>query len=145
MALRGKFFFKHSRRIFQRTYFQEDFSPDDTISEFSNFFQNINLSTATTSLDSINSIQSIFELDGEWNVVLQGKIGQGFYGDVYRATLEKIGDEDYEPRKVAVKKLKKAPELSHLQDFEREISIMKVLESKINIFGEFNLKMFFRG
>ncbi|KAK9719328.1 Protein tyrosine and serine/threonine kinase [Popillia japonica] len=119
---------------------EEDFSPDDTISEFSNFFQNINLSTATTSLDSINSIQSIFELDGEWNVVLQGKIGQGFYGDVYRATLEKIGDEDYEPRKVAVKKLKKAPELSHLQDFEREISIMKGLKHPniVEILGVLN-------
>ncbi|KAI4469186.1 tyrosine-protein kinase hopscotch [Holotrichia oblita] len=119
---------------------QEDFSPDDTISEFSNFFQNINLSTATTSLDSINSIQSIFELDGEWNVVLQGKIGQGFYGDVYRATLEKIGDEDYEPRQVAVKKLKKAPELSHLQDFEREICIMKSLQHPniVQILGVLN-------
>ncbi|GJQ70199.1 putative Band 4.1 homologues [Trypoxylus dichotomus] len=119
---------------------QEEFATDDTISEFSNFFQNINISTATTSLDSINSIQSIFELDEEWNVVLQGKIGQGFYGDVYRATLEKIGDEDYEPRQVAVKKLKKAPELSHLQDFEREISIMKGLKHPniVEILGVLN-------
>lgn len=36
------------------------------------------------------------------------------------------GDKDREPRRVAVKKLKTNAVASGLQDFEREISIMKV-------------------
>lgn len=87
-----------------------------------------NFSTAATSLDSINLMQSIFELDDDYNVVLQGRIGQGFYGEVYRGTLEYVGDKDIEPRQVAVKKLKSSAMASGLQDFEREIAIMKTLK-----------------
>lgn len=36
----------------------------------------IDFSTATTSLDSVTSLQGIFELEGDCNVVLQGRIGQ---------------------------------------------------------------------
>lgn len=86
----------------------------------------MDISTVTTSLNSINSIQSIFELDADWNVVLQGRIGQGFYGEVYRGTLEHISDKDVMPRQVAIKKLKTNAVASCHQDFEREISIMKV-------------------
>ncbi|CAH1999123.1 unnamed protein product [Acanthoscelides obtectus] len=101
---------------------------DSDICDMSNIFPNLNISTATTSLDSLNSMLSIFELDGNCNVVLQGRIGQGFYGEVYKGTLEYIDGEDKEPRKVAVKKLKTTAKSSCLQDFEREINIMKALE-----------------
>ncbi|KAL3288358.1 hypothetical protein HHI36_002806 [Cryptolaemus montrouzieri] len=97
--------------------------------DFSNILSNFNFSTATTSLDSINSMQSIFELDAGCNVVLQGRIGQGFYGEVYKATLEYYDNEsEKSPRQVAVKKLKSSGISSSLQDFEREINIMKTLQ-----------------
>lgn len=114
---------------------------EDAIScDFSNFF--INFPTASTSLDSINSMQTILMLDDDYNVVLQGRIGQvrifkkicktslhfvnvqGFYGEVYKGTLEYNGDKDIEPRQVAVKRLKTS---AGLQDFEREIDIMQVI------------------
>nr|CAI5847140.1 unnamed protein product [Callosobruchus analis] len=101
---------------------------DVDICDMSNIFPNLNISTATTSLDSLNSMLSIFELDGNCNVVLQGRIGQGFYGEVYKGTLEYIDGEDKEPRKVAVKKLKATAKSSCLQDFEREINIMKGMD-----------------
>lgn len=86
---------------------------------------NINFSTATTSLDSINSLQNVFELDGHCNVYLQGRIGQGFYGEVYRGTLEYF-DTEKKPREVAVKKLKTNGPSAHQADFQREIDIMTV-------------------
>ena len=49
---------------------------------------------------------------------------QGFYGEVYKGTLEQ--DKDTEPQLVAIKKLKMNAVATSLQDFEREISIMKV-------------------
>ena len=50
---------------------------------------------------------------------------QGFYGEVYKGTLEQ--DKDMEPQLVAIKKLKTNAVETSLQDFEREITIMKVL------------------
>lgn len=94
--------------------------------DFSQIFPGATMSTATTSLDSLNSMQSIFELDDNSNVVLKGRIGQGFYGDVFRGTLEDLSDDASEPVIVAVKKLKSFAVSSCVQDFEREISIMKV-------------------
>lgn len=83
--------------------------------------------TLTTSMDSINSSwQSIIELSGDSHVVLQGRIGQGFYGEVYRGILESIGNSDQPPRQVAIKKLKSDAVSSCRRDFEREISIMHV-------------------
>ena len=49
---------------------------------------------------------------------------QGFYGEVYKGTLEE--DKDTEPQLVAIKKLKMNAVATSLQDFEREINIMKV-------------------
>lgn len=74
----------------------------------------------------LGQMQGIFELDADCNVILQGKIGQGFYGEVYRGTLERDNSKDIEPQLVAVKKLKTRAVEADLRDFEREISIMKV-------------------
>jgi len=93
--------------------------------DFSGFFSNFTFST-TTAVDSVTSMQGIFELDGDCNVVLQGRIGQGFYGEVYKGTLEQ--DKDTEPQLVAIKKLKMNAVATSLQDFEREINIMKSLK-----------------
>ncbi|CAG9828556.1 unnamed protein product [Diabrotica balteata] len=107
----------------------DDISFDESCTyEFSTIFSNLNLSTATTSLDSLNTMQTVFELDDNYNVVLQGRIGQGFYGDVFQGMLEFVDSQDGEPRKVAVKKLKASSVSSCLQDFEREINIMKSLK-----------------
>ncbi|GLH06136.1 Tyrosine-protein kinase Abl [Gryllus bimaculatus] len=97
-------------------------SPDLT----SIFLSSFPFSPEPQPMDSITSMQGIFELDGNCNVVLQGRIGQGFYGEVYRGTLEQ-GSES-EPQLVAVKKLKTNALGTTLQDFEREISIMKTLK-----------------
>lgn len=75
----------------------------------------------------LGQMQGIFELTSDCNVILQGKIGQGFYGEVYRGTLEKENSKDSEPQRVAVKKLKMRSVEADLRDFEREISIMKVI------------------
>ncbi|XP_018575344.1 tyrosine-protein kinase hopscotch [Anoplophora glabripennis] len=100
---------------------------NDESYDWSHFLSPLNLSTATTSLDSLNSMQSVLELDGNYDVVLKGRIGQGFYGEVYRASLESVNRPDEKPRKVAVKKLKATALSSCIQDFEREINIMKAL------------------
>lgn len=108
---------------------QELMNFDDNYScDFSNILSNFNFSTVTTSLDSINSLQSVFELDQDCSVVLQGRIGQGFYGEVYKGTLEYLSNPDMEPRIVAIKKLKTNALPSCLEDFEREINIMKTLQ-----------------
>ncbi|XP_015589166.1 tyrosine-protein kinase hopscotch isoform X2 [Cephus cinctus] len=76
----------------------------------------------------LGQMQGIFELDTDCNVIFQGKIGQGFYGEVYRGTLERENNKDAEPQLVAVKKLKTRALEADLRDFEREISIMKTLK-----------------
>lgn len=73
-------------------------------------------------------MQGIFELDVDCNVILQGRIGQGFYGEVYKGTLERDNSKDCEPQQVAVKKLKTRALEADLRDFEREIEIMKTLK-----------------
>ncbi|CAD6215597.1 GSCOCT00000409001.2-RA-CDS [Cotesia congregata] len=75
----------------------------------------------------LGQMQGIFELDADCNVILQGKIGQGFYGEVFRGILERDNAKDIEPQLVAVKKLKTRAVEADLRDFEREISIMKTL------------------
>ncbi|CAG2066728.1 unnamed protein product, partial [Timema podura] len=163
----------------------EIMSPD-----FSTILSNFNFSTASTSIEGLTSMQGIFELDANCNVVLQGRIGQllwikaifalskstvaksprfqlcrevvswdkeilatlmnqrcetclifkgrlttrtkendntvfpGFYGEVYKGSLEQ--DDGEVPQLVAVKKLKANTLGTIQQDFEREISIMKV-------------------
>ncbi|XP_073999772.1 tyrosine-protein kinase hopscotch [Rhodnius prolixus] len=81
--------------------------------------------TEDTSLESI-SVQSIFECTDNLNVVLQGLIGQGFYGEVYKGYLEDK-NSTAEAQVVAVKKLK-TNRPSCMKDFEREIEIMKKLK-----------------
>ncbi|KAJ8678849.1 hypothetical protein QAD02_014636 [Eretmocerus hayati] len=76
----------------------------------------------------LGQMQSIFELDADCNVILQGRIGQGFYGEVYLGTLERESVKDAEPQQVAVKKLKMRALEADLRDFEREIDIMKTLK-----------------
>lgn len=79
-------------------------------------------------------MRGIYELDIDCNVILQGKIGQGFYGEVYRGTLERENGKDIEPQQVAIKKLKKKRALeTDINDFEREITIMKVIISELLI------------
>ncbi|XP_044747142.1 tyrosine-protein kinase hopscotch [Coccinella septempunctata] len=109
---------------------QDFMNHEDTLScNFSNILSSFNFPTSVSSLDSMNSLQSIFELDECCNVVLQGRIGQGFYGEVYKATLEYYDNTiANNPRQVAVKKLKTSGISSSLQDFEREINIMKTLQ-----------------
>jgi hypothetical protein len=50
-------------------------APDVMSPDFSVILSNFNFSTATA-MDSVTSMQEIFELDGECNVILQGRIGQ---------------------------------------------------------------------
>ncbi|KAK3911076.1 Tyrosine-protein kinase hopscotch [Frankliniella fusca] len=83
---------------------------------------NMTFSTAATSLESMSSV---FELGPDVNVVLQGRIGQGFYGEVYKGTLERL---DSDAELVAVKKLRTDALSTTMADFEREINIMKTLE-----------------
>ncbi|XP_063222235.1 tyrosine-protein kinase hopscotch [Bacillus rossius redtenbacheri] len=106
---------------FQSSSPLEDFATPD----FSTMFSTFTFPIVNTSVDSITSMQGIFELDSNCNVVLQGRIGQGFYGEVFRGTMER---DDCEPQLVAVKKLKGDAMGAVLQDFEREISIMKALK-----------------
>ena len=74
----------------------------------------------------LGQMQGIYELCDNCNVILQGRIGQGFYGEVYRGTLEWDDSSRAEPQQVAVKKLKTRALEEDLRDFEREIAIMKV-------------------
>lgn len=51
---------------------------------------------------------------------------QGFYGEVYKATMETTTGQDDELKMVAVKKLKTNATDLTAKDFEQEINIMKV-------------------
>ncbi|KAF3422404.1 hypothetical protein E2986_02653 [Frieseomelitta varia] len=77
---------------------------------------------------SLGQMRGIYELDIDCNVILQGRIGQGFYGEVYRGTLERENGKDIEPQQVAIKKLKTRALEADIRDFEREIAIMKTLK-----------------
>ncbi|CAK9807573.1 Tyrosine-protein kinase hopscotch [Anthophora plagiata] len=77
---------------------------------------------------SLGQMRGIYELDIDCNVILQGRIGQGFYGEVYRGTLERENGKDVEPQQVAIKKLKTRALEADIRDFEREIAIMKTLK-----------------
>ncbi|XP_033329190.1 tyrosine-protein kinase hopscotch isoform X1 [Megalopta genalis] len=77
---------------------------------------------------SSGQLRGIYELNIDCNVILQGRIGQGFYGEVYRGTLERDNGKDIEPQQVAIKKLKTRALEADILDFEREIAIMKTLK-----------------
>lgn len=118
---------KNTHRVnFNFPHLQDIYSYDDGNSDLSEIISNMTMSTLTTSLESFNSTLAIFEFNQDHHLVLQGRIGQGFYGEVYRGMLEYVGSEDKEPQMVAVKKLKPNAVGSCQQDFEREINIMKV-------------------
>jgi serine/threonine protein kinase len=67
-------------------------------------------------------MQGVLEMEGGFDVILQGRIGQGFYGEVFKGILERNGQTI---QQVAIKKLKTQME-ANMHDFEREIMIMKV-------------------
>ncbi|KMQ94378.1 tyrosine-protein kinase hopscotch [Lasius niger] len=73
----------------------------------------------------VGQMEDIFEDDTNstcWTVYKQERIGQGFYGEVYRGTRVR-GNE---MQQIAIKKLKTETEADQ-NDFEREIRIMKTL------------------
>lgn len=86
----------------------------------------INLSHPISPKPNTDFAQSILELPDMGKIVLQGQIGQGHYGVVYRGQLE-----DYEEKitKVAVKAFNsKHSTLTMNDDFEREFEIMRKLD-----------------
>lgn len=82
---------------------------------------------------SICQIQGVLEMEEGFDVIVQGRIGQGFYGEVFKGTLERYGQTI---RQVAIKKLKPQME-ANIRDFEREITIMKVSPQLMDCF-QFN-------
>ncbi|XP_066257101.1 uncharacterized protein [Euwallacea similis] len=99
----------------------------DESRDLSHLLSNLTVSTLASSEDSLTSVQSIFELDDSHAVVLKGCIGQGNFGQVFKGILESYSDNSFEPIMVAVKKVKGST-LSSIEDFEREINIMKGLK-----------------
>lgn len=82
------------------------------------------LLSANTSCDYGEYGGSVFELKDGAQVILQGKIGQGNYGTVFRGQYEYENDV----REVAVKRLTKDSKGDDLKDFQREINIMLELQ-----------------
>ncbi|XP_066903761.1 tyrosine-protein kinase hopscotch isoform X2 [Halyomorpha halys] len=98
----------------------ENFSP-----HFSNIC-NLGLTTDSSSIgSSTSSVQS--NMLNEYHIVIQGTIGKGFYGEVYKGFIEY--PDTSEVQYVAVKKLI-TDSSTYIADFEREISIMKSLKHR---------------
>lgn len=111
-------------------------SESSTISDNSNYLLNDDQSPLILDSQSDRTIlsdhseplhdysQSIIELDNGGQIIYQGKIGDGHYGSVFR------GQYEYESNimEVAIKRLKATPDMKTLQDFDREIKIMKNLQ-----------------
>ncbi|XP_046997738.1 tyrosine-protein kinase hopscotch [Schistocerca americana] len=106
---------------------KDQYSEEELLTpDISSILTNFNFQQDNASVDSVTTMQAIFELDEDYNVVLQGRIGQGFYGEVYKGSMERGGD--IEPQLVAIKKLKTSALATSMQDFEREIAIMKTVK-----------------
>lgn len=75
-------------------------------------------------LSGVENADGIIETDEGGRLILQGKIGQGHYGVVFKGQYE-IEDDSIV---VAIKRLNSTPSRRALRDFEREINIMKSLE-----------------
>ncbi|CAK9814454.1 Tyrosine-protein kinase hopscotch [Anthophora quadrimaculata] len=88
---------------------------------------------------SLGQMRGIYEMDIDCNVIQQGRIGQGYYGEVYRGILERENGKDVEPQQVAIKKLKTRALEADIRDFEREIAIMKTLKhpNVVQILGSY--------
>uniref|UniRef100_A0A0A9ZBW4 Tyrosine-protein kinase n=3 Tax=Lygus hesperus TaxID=30085 RepID=A0A0A9ZBW4_LYGHE len=100
---------------------------ENSSSDISSFLYNLHFNTSADGSTSMTSIYEWNEDMGMKNVVLQGKIGQGCYGEVYKAIAESTSSTSELPSDVAVKKIThRSP--SCLADFEREIAIMKGLK-----------------
>jgi len=68
-----------------------------------------------------------YEINENLDVILQGRIGEGFYGEVYKGTLRRRNGKEVDSEQdVAVKKLKTQENSENVLDFEREIKIMEV-------------------
>lgn len=117
---------KHTKNRFLRP------KPEDSISDVIRLKNGSNDSNGSVVYESsLSQMQDVFELDAECNVILQGLIGQGFYGEVYKGAIERENSKD-EPQLVAIKKLKtRSMDTMGQRDFEREISIMKVIRGDI--------------
>lgn len=71
--------------------------------------------------------QHTYEINENLDVILQGRIGEGFYGEVYKGTLRRRNGKEVDSEQdVAVKKLKTQEDSENVLDFEREIKIMEV-------------------
>lgn len=71
--------------------------------------------------------QRTYEINENLDVILQGRIGEGFYGEVYKGTLRRRNGKEVDSEQdVAVKKLKTQEDSENVLDFEREIKIMEV-------------------
>lgn len=71
--------------------------------------------------------QRTYEINENLDVILQGRIGEGFYGEVYKGTLRRRNSKEIDSEQdVAVKKLKTQEDSENVLDFEREIKIMEV-------------------
>ncbi|KAG5323108.1 JAK kinase, partial [Acromyrmex heyeri] len=72
--------------------------------------------------------QRTYEINENLDVILQGRIGEGFYGEVYKGTLRRRNGKEVDSEQdVAVKKLKTQEDSENVLDFEREIKIMERL------------------
>lgn len=73
-----------SSKASQPSWGSQNFDNLDAASyDWSTLLSTLNM---TTSMDSLNSTESVYELDGNFNVVLQGRIGQViiFYNTIFK-------------------------------------------------------------
>lgn len=78
--------------------------------------------------------QRTYEINENLDVILQGRIGEGFYGEVYKGTLRRRNGKEIDSEQdVAVKKLKTQEDSENVLDFEREIKIMEVNHFKTQL------------
>lgn len=82
------------------------------------------LSSRLHATSGVQDADGIIETNDGGRLILQGQIGVGHYGTVFK------GQYEYEDKSVlvAIKRLNATPNRSALKDFEREINIMKALE-----------------
>ena len=68
--------------------------------------------------------QRIYEINENLDVILQGRTGEDFYGEVYKGTLRRRNGKEVDSEQdVAVKKLKTQEDSENVLDFEREIKM----------------------